>query len=133
MPFLDGERFPTWFSDYATVLFERFGDRVKHWFTFNEPFCTAVFGTYGDTDPYRIAHNAILAHAQTVRVYREKFQSTQKGTIGIVLNTAHFYPLNEANPEDRAAAQRGYGTKFSLLSLSLSHWQIFGMVGFWIR
>ena len=32
----------------------------------------------------------------------------QKGTIGIVLNTAHFYPKDPSNIEDQAAAQRGY-------------------------
>jgi len=108
MPFLDSERFPTWFSNYADAVFSLFGDRVNHWFTFNEPFCTAVYGTYGDTDPYLIAHNAILAHAQTVQLYRSKYQATQKGTIGIVLNTAHFYPLDENNQDDIIAAQRGY-------------------------
>jgi beta-glucosidase/6-phospho-beta-glucosidase/beta-galactosidase len=60
-------------------------------------------------DPYMIAHNAILAHATTVDLYRKNYQTDQKGTIGIVLNTAHFYPLDESNPEDVAAAQRGYG------------------------
>jgi beta-glucosidase/6-phospho-beta-glucosidase/beta-galactosidase len=49
MPFMDSERFPLWFRDYSEVLFREFGDRVQHWFTFNEPFCTAVYGTYGDT------------------------------------------------------------------------------------
>jgi hypothetical protein len=48
-PFLDSENFPTWYTDYAQVLFENFGDRVTHWFTFNEPFCTAVFGPLGDS------------------------------------------------------------------------------------
>jgi beta-glucosidase/6-phospho-beta-glucosidase/beta-galactosidase len=48
-PFLDYENFPTWYTDYAEVLFENFGDRVTHWFTFNEPFCTAVFGPIGDS------------------------------------------------------------------------------------
>lgn len=108
MPFLDSERFPTWFSDYADVVFSLFGDRVKHWFTFNEPFCTAVYGTYGDTDPYLIAHNAILAHAQTVQLYRSKYEELQKGTIGIVLNTAHFYPKDVNSAADIDAAQRGY-------------------------
>lgn len=33
-------------------------------------------------DPYLIAHNAILAHASAVKVYRDKFMPAQKGTIG---------------------------------------------------
>jgi len=115
MPFLDSERFPGWFADYAQVLFDAFGDRVTHWFTFNEPFCTAVFGTYGDKDPYQIGHNAILAHAKTVQLYRTKYQAVQQGTIGIVLNTAHFYPKDPSNPEDVAAAQRGYGKSLCIL------------------
>ncbi|RYG96599.1 glycosyl hydrolase family protein, partial [archaeon] len=85
MPFLDSANFPTWFTNYAQVLYDNFGDRVKHWFTFNEPFCTAVFGTYGGVDPYLIAHNAILAHASATQLYRSKYQSVQQGTIGIVL------------------------------------------------
>lgn len=109
MPFLDSNRFPGWFTDYAEVLFQNFGDRVKHWFTFNEPFCTAVYGTYGDTDPYLIAHNAILAHASVYRLYESKYKSSQKGTVGIVLNTAHFYPEDATNAAHVEAAQRGYG------------------------
>lgn len=108
MPFMDLEHFPTWFADYAEVLFANFGDRVKNWFTFNEPYCTAVYGTYGDSDPYLIAHSAILAHAETVKRYRASFKETQAGTIGIVLNTAHFYPADEHNEEDVEAAKRGY-------------------------
>lgn len=108
MPFLDVERFPGWFTDYAQVLFEQFGDRVQQWFTFNEPFCTATIGTVGNTDPYIIAHSAILAHAQVVRLYRAKYQTVQQGSVGIVLNTAHFYPKDPSNPDDLAAAQRGY-------------------------
>jgi beta-glucosidase/6-phospho-beta-glucosidase/beta-galactosidase len=49
MPFMDSDRFPSWFSNYTDTVFSLFGDRVKHWFTFNEPFCTSVYGTYGDT------------------------------------------------------------------------------------
>lgn len=48
LPFLDLENFPTWFSNYADAAFGLFGDRVKHWFTFNEPFCFSVYGVYGN-------------------------------------------------------------------------------------
>jgi len=107
MPFLDTENFPVWFSDYADAVFSHFGDRVKHWFTFNEPFCTAVYGTYGDIDPYTIAHSALLAHAQVVNLYRTKY-AAQGGEIGIVLNAPHFYPKDSSSAEDNEAAARGY-------------------------
>jgi beta-glucosidase len=109
-PFLDSANFVTWYSNYAEVLFEQFGDRVKHWFTFNEPWCSSVFGPTNDVDPYIIAHNAILAHAETVNRYRTKYQTKQGGKIGIVLNTAHFYPKDAANVDDVNAAQRSYGS-----------------------
>jgi beta-glucosidase len=108
-PFLDSEKFPAWFANYSDVLFTEFGDRVKHWFTFNEPWCTAVFGATGPEDPYMVAHNAILAHAEAVNLYRSKYVSSQKGTIGIVLNSMHFYPKDASSPADIAAAQRAYG------------------------
>jgi beta-glucosidase/6-phospho-beta-glucosidase/beta-galactosidase len=66
-----------------------------------------------------IAHNAILAHAKTVQLYRQKYQSSQQGTIGIVLNTAHFYPKDENNLDDVAAAQRAYGLHSTLHTSSL--------------
>lgn len=30
--------FVSYFEAYANLLFERFGDRVKYWITFNEPY-----------------------------------------------------------------------------------------------
>ncbi len=138
MPFLDSERFPGWFTDYAKVLFDNFGDRVHHWFTFNEPFCTAVFGTFGDRDPYLIGHNAILAHASVVKLYRTQYKPTQKGQIGIVLNTAHFYPKDKNNAEDVAAAERGYGNALSLFLIDDISFNSFlpqrsGTAGTWTR
>lgn len=33
-----------YFTEYANLLFERFGDRVKYWITFNQPRNLCIFG-----------------------------------------------------------------------------------------
>lgn len=41
---LDKEKIVEDYTHYAKTCFDLFGDRVKHWLTFNEPWCTAVLG-----------------------------------------------------------------------------------------
>lgn len=48
------------------------------WFTFNEPWCSAVLGVPGGTHPYLIAHNILRAHAKTVQLYRSTYMPTQQ-------------------------------------------------------
>lgn len=102
------------FSEYARVCFDRLGDRVKHWATFNEPWCAAMLsygngmlapGHVSNTEPYVVAHNLLRAHGKTVALYRQKFQLEQNGCIGITNNGEWREPLT-ASPEDQAAAQR---------------------------
>jgi len=102
-----------WFADYARICFERFGDRVKHWITLNEPWVVSILG-YGqgifapgrisNTEPYLAAHNLLLAHAKAVEVYRSEFHH-QKGTIGITNNCDWREPLTK-DPKDKEAAER---------------------------
>jgi len=114
------------YRDFANLCFERFGDRVKFWSTFNEPWtyssigyssgtlapfrCSSWLGnncTGGDsgTEPYIVAHNQLLSHAAVVKLYRQRYQVTQKGNIGIVL-VSHWYEPMTNSVADREAAQR---------------------------
>lgn len=86
------------YKDYAEICFKEFGDRVKHWITFNEPwtFCSMGYASgimapgrcsswevgkcrVGDSgrEPYTACHHQLLAHAETVRLYKEKYQFTE--------------------------------------------------------
>lgn len=56
------------------------------------------------------------AHAAVVELYRTKYQPTQKGVIGITLNTDFAYPLNPASEDDQKAAQRFLHILFILFS-----------------
>ncbi|EFJ34023.1 hypothetical protein SELMODRAFT_167232 [Selaginella moellendorffii] len=110
------------YAAYAEACFEAFGDRVKNWMTFNEPYtfatrgysegahapgrCTGCkFGGNSLTEPYIVTHNVLLSHAAAVKIYREKFQEKQGGKIGIALDTHWFEPFSDS-PEDAAAAER---------------------------
>lgn len=105
------------FETYSRLCFEKFGDRVKHWMTFNEPWCSAVLGydvgvhAPGDkSEPgkkvYIAGHNLLRSHARAVKVYREEFKPTQKGVIGITLNSNWAEPKDPNDPKSVAAAQR---------------------------
>ncbi|KAL5699585.1 beta-glucosidase [Ranunculus cassubicifolius] len=119
------------FQDFAEVCYKAFGDRVKHWITLNEPWTYANVGynlgsfppnrcskyvnncTAGDssTEPYIAGHNQLLAHAAAVKIYREKYQTTQKGIIGITLVSHWMVPASKSKA-DKDAAQRAIDFMF---------------------
>ncbi|KAH1911622.1 hypothetical protein KXV57_000006 [Aspergillus fumigatus] len=118
--FLNTAEFVADFAHFARLCFARFGDRVKRWVTFNEPYVIAIFGhhsgvlapgrstaTGGDsrTEPWRVGHSLILAHAAAVQIYSEEFQS-QDGSISIVLNGHYYEPWDSSSQSDQEAAQR---------------------------
>lgn len=95
-----------YFSHFADILFENFGDRVKQWVTFNEPyqFCHYGYGT-GEFAPgvkapgvgeYLCGHHVLEAHAKVYHLYKRKYFSKQQGQIGISLNSRFFYPNDES-------------------------------------
>ncbi|CAN4086650.1 unnamed protein product [Withania somnifera] len=68
------------FAYYAEFCFKTFGDRVKNWFSFNEPTVVAALGC---SKPYIVAHNLILCHASAAQRYRKKYQpKTMQNIVG---------------------------------------------------
>jgi beta-glucosidase len=100
-----------WFAEYAKIVFDRLGDRVPLWSTFNEPWVAAALG-YGQgvfapgiadaSQQYQTAHHLLLAHGKALQIFR---QGNYAGKIGIVLNTALHLPASDSEA-DRAACQR---------------------------
>ncbi|KAK9756868.1 hypothetical protein RND81_01G126100 [Saponaria officinalis] len=119
------------FRDYADLCFREYGEKVKHWMTLNEPwsYSTSSFavGIYSSnqcpkskpevckvdsgTHPYLAAHYQLLAHAAAVQLYRLKYQKSQKGVIGIVLNTNWILPYSHTR-HDRNSAFRALDFMF---------------------
>ncbi|KAI9207356.1 glycoside hydrolase superfamily [Polychytrium aggregatum] len=70
------------FTNYASVLFDNFGDRVRYWLTQNEidsmcdgGYATARWGpglTGGTSARFQCVKNALLAHAQITHLGRQK-------------------------------------------------------------
>jgi 6-phospho-beta-glucosidase len=96
---------------YAKTCFELFGDRVKKWFTHNEPI-VPVEGGYLYQFHYpavvdmkravQVAYHESLASAKAIKVYHEM---NLDGEIGIILNLTPSYPRDANDPEDVKAAQ----------------------------
>jgi beta-glucosidase len=113
---------PAWFADYTDLVTRRYGDRVKHWTTLNEPYVVAFVGHYegrhapGYTDltmAYRAAHHLMLAHGQAVPVIR---QNVPDADVSIVLDIWPAHPQNPDDPRDSEAATRfdGYHNRWFL-------------------
>ena len=100
------------YAKYAEQCFRLFGDRVKNWFTFNEPM-VIVDGEYLYQFHYpkivdgkkavQVAYNLSLASAKAMAKYRG-LDHNNDGKIGIILNLTPAYAAS-ADPADQAAAE----------------------------
>jgi len=95
------------FSDYAEIVANRLGDRVKHWITHNEPWVVAFLGNLmGIHAPgwrdlavaLQIAHHLLLSHGMAVPVLRQA--SGDGAKVGITLNLSPIYAASDS-PEDQ--------------------------------
>ena len=89
------------FCQYAAIVSQALGDRVRHWITLNEPWVSAFVGyrdgrhAPGHTElgeALAAAHHLLLAHGQGLKVIRENCPEAQ---VGIALNLT---PQQPASP-----------------------------------
>lgn len=97
------------FVQYAEIAFDYYSDRVKHWFTFNEPivmqtrmYLDAVrYPHEQDTKKWmQWNHHKVLATAKVVELYHRR---NYDGEIGIILNPEVTYPRSNSKADQKAA------------------------------
>lgn len=120
--FLD-ERIVEDFSNYARTVFMELAAKVKIWITINEPqiICgdymswpetvpDEIFPVHNVTSPlvrlYKCGHNALLAHATAVDIFRKEIIPRYgNGKISFA-NSWDFTPPLTSSKEDKLASQR---------------------------
>ncbi|WYQ42902.1 glycoside hydrolase family 1 protein [Bacillus sp. FSL W7-1321] len=99
------------YAKYAATCYDLFGDRVKKWFTFNEPIVPVEGGYLYDFHypnivdarrAFQVAYHTVLAHALAVAAFRTR--SIEDGKIGIILNLTPSYPRSDHLGDQKAAA-----------------------------
>jgi 6-phospho-beta-glucosidase len=102
-----------WFENYARVLFENFGDRVKYWLTINEQNMLTLVGPMIGTlripegtknvvkETYQQNHHMLVAQAKAMVLCHQMCPSAK---IGPAPNISLVYPAS-CKPEDILAAQ----------------------------
>ena len=97
------------FARYADICYQLFGDRVRYWFTFNEPLIPAEAGYlhprhYPYVSDFRraaqVLHHIVMAHCKAVAAWRKR---ALPGNIGIIMDVIPVYPRSDS-PEDTQAA-----------------------------
>lgn len=92
------------FANFAHAVSHRLGDRVKHWITHNEPWCTAFLGHYegihapGEKNlgaALQVCHHVLLSHGMAISAIRNNASSAK---IGIALS---LHPLKPATDQDQ--------------------------------
>ena len=101
----------SWFADYATLVAQKFGDRLEATATINEPWCVAFLSHFlgvhapGYRDlraAARAMHHVLFAHGTAIDALRA--EGTKN--LGIVLNLEKAEPATDSEA-DRAAFDFG--------------------------
>jgi beta-glucosidase len=89
------------FAAYAALTHDKLHDRIRHWTTLNEPWCSAFLGyaagahAPGRTEPaaaLAAAHHLLLGHGLAVSAMREQDRDSQ---LGITVNLTPVDPATD--------------------------------------
>ena len=98
-----------YYKDYAKTCFELFGDRVKKWFTHNEPIVPVECGYLGHYHypcvvdfkrAVQVGYNIMLSSALAINEYKKL---NQDGQIGIIINLTPSYPRSNKKEDLEAS------------------------------
>ncbi|XP_019082834.1 PREDICTED: beta-glucosidase 10-like isoform X1 [Camelina sativa] len=114
------------FTAFADVCFREFGEDVKLWTTINEATIFAIC-SYGEgisppgrcspnkyincstgnssTEPYIAGHNMLLAHASASKLYKLKYKSKERGSVGFSIFAFGLSPDTNSK-DDEIVTQR---------------------------
>ncbi|KAF6214883.1 hypothetical protein GE061_009627, partial [Apolygus lucorum] len=109
------------FRDFADLVFESYGQKVKWWITINEPvmitegygedkYAPAAYLDLHGIVEYQVGRNLLLAHAAAYRIYQEKY-SHLEGKISMAFSGLNCIPATDSL-KDKEAAERCYQHKF---------------------
>ena len=118
------------FADYAELVYDKLGDRVVHWTTLNEAWCSAFLGYVAGVhapgrtdfeDGVRAVHHLLLGHGLAARRLR-----AAAGEAGRPLDLAITHILGNAVPAtdsdlDREAARRADALGFRMYMDPIFH------------
>lgn len=104
------------FVNYTDAISRRLGDRISHWITHNEPWCTAFLGNMeGVHAPglkdfklaIQVSHHLLVSHGLAIPVIR---RNSPNAKVGAALS---LHPLSSASDteEDQAATHRHDGLR----------------------
>ncbi|XP_074039721.1 myrosinase 1 isoform X2 [Leptinotarsa decemlineata] len=110
-----------YFAQYADLLFNLFGNRVKTWITVNEPHsvCMRLVGRLRNiynTIPSGVAeyicgHNFLKIHSAIWNIYQTKYKKSQQGRLGIALSLQSYLPMTDSE-DDKKAVERALVSAF---------------------
>jgi len=105
------------YLEFADAVTRCLGDRVQHWITHNEPWCTAILGNFeglhapGLTDfrtALQVCHHVLLSHGKAVPLIRANVPGARAGI------SLSLHPLRAASDSaaDQAACERHDGLRY---------------------